>query len=88
MARRLLIAQEVQSYRLRAGSLTSSVNINATALAGSFTPEFESVYYGSSPGLGPDPDLVGDLTSLGALINVFVWTAAVVFGADKIARLA
>ena len=76
--------QNVPGNRLDAGSFDAGVRLNATALAGSFTPEFESVFYGDAPSLGPDPALVSDLTVLGTLINVAVWSAAVVFGIDKI----
>lgn len=82
--RRLLIVQDVPGNRLDARSFAAGVRLNATALAGSFTPEFESVFYGDAPYLGPDPELVSDLTALGTLINVAVWSAAAVFGIDKI----
>jgi len=63
--------------------LTTQVTINATALVGSFTPTFESVYFGGKANLGPDPQLIATLTSTATLVIVLSWSTALVLGFDS-----
>lgn len=76
--------QEERDQGMDVEGLLANVTLNATMLTGAFTPEFEVVYYGELPDLGPDPELINDLTLFGTMVNVVAWSSALVLGFDKI----
>ena len=79
----MFLLQEASQYEIDANKFVSSIFLNMTYLTGAFTPEFESVFFGNAPSLGPDPALISDLTMAGTLVNVIAWSGAFVLGIDR-----
>jgi len=77
------VIQSGVSGHVDASGLVSSYVLNVTELAGTFTPEFESVYFGGLSDLGPDPVVIQFLREVGVSVAALSWTCAILLGFDR-----
>ena len=61
----------------------ASCTVNVSELTGAFTPEFESVFAGNKPDLGPDPELIRILTTVFGVVAALAWSGVFVEGIDR-----
>lgn len=77
-----LVLQLTRSARLEVLG-EASCTVNVSELTGAFTPEFESVFAGNKPDLGPDPELIRILTTVFGVVAVLAWSGVFVEGLDR-----
>lgn len=78
-----LVLQLARSARLTVTG-EAACTVNVSALTGAFTPEFESVFAGNRPDLGPDPELIAVINTVAGIVAVVTWSGVAVEGLDRL----